>query len=103
MPQETGTPTEKPTQTIQRFLAGEFPDFIVQQRQERSRKLHITMSRVEDGLTHRIIVAPHFLDQHSVPLEIETFLEHHGLVDKVREAGMRPIIVDNIGVHFGKG
>jgi hypothetical protein len=100
---DTAAPNDKPAQTIQQFLAAEFPDFIVQQRQERSRKLHITLSRVDDGLTYRIIVAPHFLDYHSWPPEIETFLEHHGLGEKVREAGRRVIIIDNIGVHFGKG
>jgi hypothetical protein len=102
MDRDAGAPKEKPTQAIQQFLSAEFPDFIVQQRQERSRTLHITLTRVDDGLRHRIIVAPHFLDHHFWPLEIETFLEHHGLVEKVREAGTRSIIIDNIGVHFGK-
>jgi hypothetical protein len=102
MPHDSGGPAEKPTEAIQRFLAAEFPDFIVQQRQERSRKLHITLSRVNDGVTLRVIVAPHFLNYHSWPLEIETFLEHHGLVEKIRQAGGRAVIIDSIGVHFGK-
>jgi hypothetical protein len=93
----------KLTQVIQVFLAREFPDFIVQQRQERSRKLHVTLTRVEDRLTYRIAVARHFLDSHTWPIEIETFLEHHDLVRKIMACGGRTIIVDNIGVHFGKG
>jgi len=96
-------PDNKPTQVIQEFLAREFPDFIVQQRQERSRKLHVTLTRVEDRVTYRIAVAGHFLDFHTWPIEIETFLEHHDLVRKVMECGGRTVIVDNIGVHFGKG
>lgn len=103
MNQEAQTSNDKPTQVIQQFLAREFPDFIVQQRQERSRKLHVTLTRVEDGVTCRITVAGHFLDCHTWSIEIETFLEHHDLVRKINECGGRTVIVDNIGVHFGKG
>ena len=88
---------------IQQFLSREMPDFIVQFTQRSGRTLHLTLHRVGDGSSCRVTIAAHFADHHHVPIEIETFLEHHGLVEKLQSAGSRPIVIDNAGVHLGKG
>jgi hypothetical protein len=92
----------KPLDTIQRFLSRQFPGFLVQLRQRSGGNPQFTLQRAKDGSAYHIKIASHFVQHHQSPLEIETFLEHHGLIEKLQGAGSRPVIIDNAGVHFGK-
>jgi len=92
----------KPLDTIQQFLSRQFPGFLIQLRHRTGTNPQFTLHREKDGNAYRVKIASHFVQQHQSPLEIETFLEHHGLIEKLQGAGSRPVIIDNAGVHFGK-
>jgi hypothetical protein len=87
---------------IREFLSRQFPDFAVQGGHQSGKRFQILLHRDRDGASYRVKIAPHFVQVHQAALEIETFLEHHGLAEKLHLAGARPVIIDNAGVHFGR-
>jgi hypothetical protein len=92
----------KPLDAIQQFLKRQFPGFLVQLRHRSGGNPQFTLQRGKNGSAYRVKIASHFVQHHKSPLEIETFLEHHGLIEKLQGAGSRQVIIDNAGVHLGK-
>lgn len=89
--------TQLKIETVRHYLQNAFPEHEVH---DHPGDLQHVFTIYRDGVSREVTVWRSFLDDRHAADKITGYLDHHRLVEMIRTAGNRLVIVSNLGISY---